>query len=453
MPGDIFPSPGVNIIGHVSGNLGLGVLARHTVSVLLSRGCPVQILDVDPKFGRTGHDLRFAEFTVGSVRELVHPVTLLIFPPISIIAFLKDPANRDLLFRRHGLNAALMNWEQMVVPATWKPILGGLDAIVAPSAFTRETFEQALPDVPVLVTRVPFQMPDTMVTPNRARFGLQPNRVWFGSSFEPHSDFERKNPFAVLDAFERAFPSRGDVGLGIKVNNPTADDQQSILMRELRTRCQGDRRIRLFEQSLNYESVLSLYASLDVYVSLHRAEGIGLGLMEAMSLGKPVIATGWSGNMSFMDRTNSCPVTYSLVPVRGRTYVYSAEVLGPRAVWANPDVVNAADWMRLLVERPDIRAAIGSNARESMGRYQEDARRAVFLDELRLILDSEVSWGIGELRRKARRDRLARAIGEEAPPERTRFGSAWMRRALSLARNAGFRRRSPYWSPPPRSRP
>jgi len=440
---------GINVVGHVSGNLGLGVLARHVVSVLLARGCPIRVLDVDPKLGRGGHDRSFAEYTVDSVHELNHPITLLIFPPISIVSFLKDPQNRDLLVRRDGLNAALMNWEQMVVPGEWVGVLGGLDVIVAPSAFTRETFEEALPGVPVLSTKVPLRVPEA-VTANRTRFGLQRDWVWFGSSFEPQSDPARKNPFAVLDAFEQALRSRGDVGLMVKVNNPTADGRHQPAMEELRARTQRDPRIVLLEESLEYVSVLSLYASLDVYVSLHRSEGIGLGLMEAMSLGKPVIATGWSGNMSFMDRWNSCVVAYDLVPVRGRTYVYSEELLGPRAVWADPDVRNAADWMRVLVERPDVRTTIGHNARESMGRYQEEAQRGLFLDELRLIWEGETSWGIGEGRRKARRDQLERSVCE-GESENTRFGGAWMRGARSLARKAGFRRtKFPYWAPPRR---
>jgi glycosyltransferase involved in cell wall biosynthesis len=440
----ISPGFGINVIGHVSGNLGLGVLARHVVRMLLSRGCPVQVLDIDPTLGRGGHDRSFAEYTVESVHDLTYPVTFLILPPNSIAHFLTDPQNRNLLFRHNGLNAALVNWEQMVVPSEWVRILSGLDVIVAPSTFTRETFEAALPGVPVLLTRVPLRLPET-VTANRTRYGLQVDRVWFGSAFEPQSDPARKNPFAVLDAFEQALPSRGDVGLVIKVNNPKVDGRVHPVMEELRARSRRDRRIVLLEESLEYESVLSLYASLDVYISLHRSEGIGLGLMEAMSLGKPVVATGWSGNMSFMDRSNSCLVTYELVPVRSSIHVYSEEVLGPRAVWANPDVSNAAEWMRVLVERPDVRAAIGHNARESMRRYQEEARQGLFVDELRLILESEVSWGVGEARRKARRDRLERSIAE-GNSESTRFGVAWIRGARSLARKAGFRRKRPYRS-------
>ncbi len=141
------PDFGGNVIGPVGANLSLGVLARHVVSLLLSQGCPGRILDSDPKLGRRGHDQRFAEQTVASVDELTNPVTFLVSTPISIAEFLRDRRNRELLPRRDGLNAALLNWEQMVVPDEWARVLAGLDVIVAPSAFTRETFEEALPGV------------------------------------------------------------------------------------------------------------------------------------------------------------------------------------------------------------------------------------------------------------------------------------------------------------------
>jgi glycosyltransferase involved in cell wall biosynthesis len=446
MTGTDSPDGGINVVGYVSGNLGLGVLARHIVSILLARGCPVRVLDIDPELGRGGHDRRFAEYTVGSADELPYSITLLIFPPDSIVAFLRDRRSRDLLLRKGGLNAALMNWQQMTVPAEWARALGGLDVIVAPSGFTRETFEKALPDVAVLSTRVPVQLPGGVV-PDRPRFGLQADRVWFGSAFESYSDPARKNPFAVLDAFDQAFPGRRDVGLVIKVNNAAAAGRPLPVTEQLRARSRNDKRIVLLEDSLEYATVLDLYASLDVYVSLHRSEGIGLGLMEAMLLGKPVIATGWSGNMSFMDRSNSCLVAYTLIPVHGRSYVYSQELLGPPAVWAEPDVANAAEWMRLLADRPDVRAAIGRSAHEAMGRYQEEARRGLFLDELRLILESEVSWGFGDEKRELRRARLERSLAEEESNGK-RSLSAWTRGARELARKAGFRGgKFPFWGP------
>ena len=136
-----------HVIGPVGANLGLGVLARHVVSLLLSQGCPVRILDIDPKLGRGGHDQRFAEHTVASVAELTYPVTFLVSTPISIAEFFRDRRNRGLLSRSDGLNAALLYWEQMVVPDEWARFLAGLNVIEAPSTFTRETFEEALPGV------------------------------------------------------------------------------------------------------------------------------------------------------------------------------------------------------------------------------------------------------------------------------------------------------------------
>ncbi len=430
--GDVPRGFGVNVVGHVSGNLGLGVLARNVVSVILSRGCPVQILDVDPGLGRGGRDQSLVEYSVGSVDQLSYPVTLLVLTPHSIVYFLRDRRNQSVLLRRGGLNAAVVNWEQMVVPHEWSRVLEGLDVIVAPSAFTRNTFEGALPSVPTISTKVPLFLP-AEVKENRQRFGLQHDPVWFGSSFEPQSDPARKNPFAVLTAFEEAFAGRQDAGLVIKVNNATVDGRIHPVVEELRARSRGDGRVHLIEESLDYRSVLSLYASLDVYVSLHRSEGIGLGLMEAMSLGKPVIATGWSGNMSFMDRSNTCLVAYDLVPVRGGTWVYSERVLGERAVWAEPDVADAADWMRVLVERPDVRVAIGRKAAEDMRRYQEEAQQGLFIDELRAILDSEVLWGIGGKRRKVRRMRLEKCVLDKGCLHRP-----WRRRVQSLLRKVVF---------------
>ncbi|HKW94499.1 MAG TPA: hypothetical protein VJX92_21630 [Methylomirabilota bacterium] len=104
--------------------------------------------------GRVGHDLQFAEYIVPSAHELTHPVALLVFPPLTLAAFLSDRRSRDVLLREGCFNAAVMNWEQLVVPVRWVRALETLDAIVAPSAFTRDTFEKALPTVPVVGTKM-----------------------------------------------------------------------------------------------------------------------------------------------------------------------------------------------------------------------------------------------------------------------------------------------------------
>ena len=107
----------------------------------------------------------------------------------------------------------------------------------------------------------------------------------------------------------------------------------------------------------------ALLASIDVYTSLHRAEGFGLGIAEAMSLGKPVIATAYSGNMDYTTRTNSCLVGYQLRPIEESDLDMSPHgkvVYEPGLVWAEPNIGQAARWMRYLYDHPEERARIGA---------------------------------------------------------------------------------------------
>src|SRR5206468_306111 len=138
---------------------------------------------------------------------------------------------------------------------------------------------------------------------------------------------------------------------------------RSNLLAELRDEiARLGNRVTLIESILTYAEVLQLYASCDVFVSLHRAEGFGLGLMEAMALGKPVIATGWSGNMTFMNRVNSCLVGFRLIPVDGSVGPYSRAFLGREVRWADPETDEAAAWMQVLARDATLRASIGQKA-------------------------------------------------------------------------------------------
>ncbi|MBI3964216.1 MAG: glycosyltransferase, partial [Chloroflexi bacterium] len=107
--------------------------------------------------------------------------------------------------------------------------------------------------------------------------------------------------------------------------------------------------------------VRDLMAASDAYVSLHRSEGTGLTITDAMALGKPVIATGWSGNLDFMNVSNSLPVRYELVEIEETVGPYEAG-----EVWANPSVEHAAELMRLVFERPDLATALGRAAKRDI---------------------------------------------------------------------------------------
>ena len=119
----------------------------------------------------------------------------------------------------------------------------------------------------------------------------------------------------------------------------------------------------IVDRALSYPEVLSLYASCDVLLSLHRSEGLGLHLIEAMQLGKPVIATNWSGNLDFTTPENSRLIDYKLVPVVSTHPSYAPKIIGDGQVWAEPDVEQAARAMRELADDPALRHHLGDRAR------------------------------------------------------------------------------------------
>src|SRR5262249_30094437 len=159
------------------------------------------------------------------------------------------------------------------------PALRKLDIIAAASHFVQAAFATHLNGVLTIPALIPLRIPQ--VVPSRDRFRLPKDAVVFVTSFEPRSDPERKNPLAAVEAFRRAFP--GDVGpmLVIKINNPMPE----AIVPRLREAAARDPRIRIIDEPYSYEQVLTLYVSCDAFLSLHRSEGFGLGLIEAMALG------------------------------------------------------------------------------------------------------------------------------------------------------------------------
>src|SRR5262249_16859176 len=160
---------------------------------------------------------------------------------------------------------------------------------------------RTLPDLPVFSFVQPLAIPEG-VRADRARFGLPEGACVFATAFDAHSDFARKNPLGVLDAFGRAFADHPDgVQLVLRVQNAQgAKGGAASAEAALRARAAADPRVRVVDGALTRAEALSLVASCDVYVSLHRAEGLGFGPLEAMALGRPAVATAWSGNLDYM---------------------------------------------------------------------------------------------------------------------------------------------------------
>jgi glycosyltransferase involved in cell wall biosynthesis len=352
---------GYNVIGYVSADFGLGVAARNTLRLLIANHREAAVADLRLDDGRSGRDHSFDHLAVSGEGRLPHRVNILHVNPPAIGRLL---GGTPWLDAGAGLNVAVPFWELTVLPQFWLADLGKVDVVLAPSRFIEKTIAAALPGNAPLVLHYPQTafLPDRIV-PDRRRFGLPPEETVFALSFEISSDTSRKNPWAAIEAFTTAFTNDDPVRLVVKINvsfKSATFEQERARLHEYAS---VNPRIVVYDSPLSYDEVLSLYASCDAYVSLHRSEGLGLGALEAMLLGKPVIATAWSGNMDFMDEHNSCLVPYRLVPVASP--VYRGLIGALNAEWADPLIGEAAAWMRRLHDNAELRRSIGERARET----------------------------------------------------------------------------------------
>jgi len=195
------------------------------------------------------------------------------------------------------------------------------------------------------ITRIPHAIEVSRVkNVDRSFWGWDVKEFVFLFIFDFFSYFERKNPLALMYAFLKAFSPEEKVRLVIKCNNSSFDPSCFERMKE---QARGAN-ISIIDKYLYRDEINALVAHCDCYVSLHRSEGFGLTLAEAMYLGKPVIATGYSGNMDFMNTDNSYPVKYKLVPIEKDIGPYKKGCL-----WAEPDARHAAELMRYVYDHQE----------------------------------------------------------------------------------------------------
>ncbi|WP_293680011.1 mannose-1-phosphate guanylyltransferase/mannose-6-phosphate isomerase, partial [uncultured Phenylobacterium sp.] len=238
-------------------------------------------------------------------------------------------------------------WELPNLPQSWAEGAGLYHEIWAPSTFVANAIQRATQGMHVQVRCVPHPLPDVSgASADRRRFDLPDDAFVFLCMFDVLSSATRKNPRGAIDAFKLAFaPHRSDVWLCIKV---VCDLDDPPILSALRMEIEGWPNIRIVTERLSDLLSDRLIASADCFVSLHRSEGFGLSIAQAMAMGKPVIVTGWSGNMDFCDAHAVC-IDYQLRPVIDPTGIYAEN----DQVWAEPSLEHAAQAMQAMADDPD----------------------------------------------------------------------------------------------------
>jgi glycosyltransferase involved in cell wall biosynthesis len=273
-------------------------------------------------------------------------------------------------------NIGAWAWELPRFPDSWYDRFAYYDEIWVGTSFIASALA---PIAPVPIVRIPpvVDVPAPSRGRGRQRLGIADREFVFAFAFDVHSHLPRKNPHAVIAAFRKAFAGRQDVRLILKSVNADADRAGYAELRALA----GDARVDFYDGYWRADEVGDLMGACDAYVSLHRSEGTGLTIAEAMALGKPVIATDWSGNTDFLDNATGYPIAYRLTTVARNVGPYRAG-----ETWAEPDVEHAASVMAQVVASPDEAARRGAEASARMRRdYSEDAIAALVRARLDVI--------------------------------------------------------------------
>jgi len=349
--------PGVMLIGHPFGVLGVGENLRATAVALQDAEIPFQIRDV-----LQSPELTCTQLLDFSLQDKVTKAD----PGYSVNLFCLNANEMDMALSYLGPEAFLGRygigmwmWELSDFPEKWRGNFRYVREIWAQSRFVQEAIAKKSP-VPVIW--MPQVAEPGPADPSIASaLGVPRDSFNFLFFFDFSSYIGRKNPQAVIDAFRRAFADGSEVPvhLIVKMNGV---QRHPLAYREFMAACGGlDERIQFIDKSLSDREIKGLIAGCDAFVSLHRSEGFGRGIAEAMYYGKPTIVTAYSGNMDFTNRTNSCLVDYRLRRLNKGDYPFAR-----RQVWADPDIAHAADWMYQLHADADLCAGIGARAAQSI---------------------------------------------------------------------------------------
>ncbi len=368
------PEPTVNVIGDFLSSTGLAEAARRSVLALLSAGVGVNVVDVDLDAPKSANRQTPEIAALPRRRDAVIDIH---FENTNEFSRLPDDVVRPPGHRSYAI--ASWYWELPELPWDFMPGLERVDEVWVASEYVGHVFARVT-DKPVTVVGAVVEG-SSRAEHDRAYFGLPERSCLFFYNFDAASSYARKNPMGFIRAFERAFTrqERGrSATLVLKSMRLDWFPELEQALRAAVARVDGI----LLTEDLSGEEMTSLLNCVDVYVSLHRSEGFGLGMAEAMRLGKPVICTAYSANVDFATLDNCRQVGFRLVPITDEDHRYHKAMTGlyrAGQLWADPDLGQAARWMRDLYEHPRERARLGAAAsrtiRESFSR-QAVGRRA-----------------------------------------------------------------------------
>ena len=335
---DIREQKGINSIGFFKENIGLSHSARYFTRILQHEKIPFTVNHFElKKDGHTNHE--FDRYLDDSLK---YNVNVFNFNSNYCMEYYKRFPER---FNKH-YNIGYGYWEFEKYPLSFLNQNNVFDEMWVSTDFILKSFCQyyVIPVVKIPIA-IDFDV-NNLSKYNRKYFGLPEKAFAFIFTFDVGSEIGgRKNSLGVIEAFKNAFASDDESVCLIIKTAPRTSEENNPKHKEILDKLYKEaeqKNIIVYNKTLTDDEMKGLINSCQVYVSLHRCEGLGLGMIEAMKMGKPVIATGYSGNTEFMKHDNSCLVDYKLIP----STLFSTLVSGH--VWADPDVEQASFYEKVV---------------------------------------------------------------------------------------------------------
>lgn len=356
-------SLGVNLIGYTKSEMGVGQAARLTTQAL--KACDVSVLPFDIS---SSSPSRAEDNSVKNYNKL-NPSFVNLFQ----VNADQLKSMTELVKQKTELgfyNIGTWYWELPELPEKYHDSYELVQELWAPTQFIQNALSHSAP-VPVTLIKPPITVedPGEVERFSREKFSIL-------MMYDMLSVQERKNPLSALEAFRRADI---DALLAIKVMSAKYRPE---LLEELKAYVDDDPRISIIEDTLSRKDVFKLQKSVDCYISLHRSEGLGLGIAESMLFEKPCVVTNWSGNTDFCNAETACLVDYRLKKLEKDFGPYPKD-----ATWAEPDIDNAAWWLKKIFYDQALGKEMGKKAKNFLEtNYNPQTCGAAMKERLERIL-------------------------------------------------------------------
>lgn len=331
----------IEVIGFFHSISGIGESARLCARQLLSDGYRVNCTSVE-RFFRKPEEIEWKWENNIKAQEIncrIYHLNPPMLPPVIIQMGLSN-------FKK-TYNIGYWAWELEIIPKEWISAMRYMNSIMTPSEFTTNAIKKHTAISVVTVTHpVTIEVPESNI---RNRLRIPQDAFLISNIFSFGSAMERKNPMGLIAAFKLAFQGREGVYLVMKANSGKNNDEKRKLLEEIK----DYPNIILIDEQWERRDILGLICTSNLYASLHRSEGFGLTIAEALLLGVPTMATAWSGNMDFCNEENSFLISYKPINVASEHPEFQGL---QNATWADADIPQTTDLLKAIADNPELLA-------------------------------------------------------------------------------------------------